>query len=72
MSNNTQSQNSSFIVTCQKGHKSTFDKYDVCNRDDMLLRGKAGKRLPMEEVILKCKKCGIEMSVEIDCGGYRY
>ena len=71
MSNNAHPQSSFFEVTCQKGHTTTFDKYDVCNRGEVVTRGD-GKRLPMEELFLKCKTCGIEMSVEIDCGGYRY
>ena len=71
MSNNAHTQ-SSFQITCQRGHTNTFDKYDVCNRKDVAWRGDNGKRLPMEELLLKCKTCGIEMSVEIDCGGYRY
>lgn len=73
MSNNAHpQQDASFQVTCQKGHSNTFDKYEVCNRSDTVMRGVHGKRLPMEELLLKCKTCGIEMSVEIDCGGYRY
>lgn len=72
MSDSTQPQGSYFDVTCPKGHTSIFSKHEVCNREDVVLRGDGKKRLPMEELFLKCKTCGIEMSVEIDCGGYRY
>jgi hypothetical protein len=72
MSDSTRPQQSSFSVTCPKGHTTIFDKYELCNRDDTMLRGDSGKRLPMEELYLRCRTCGTEMSVEIDCGGYRY
>ena len=71
MSNKAHPQ-SSFQVECQNGHINTFDKYEVCNRSDTVVRGDGRKRLPIEELLLKCKTCGKEMSVEIDCGGYRY
>ncbi|GAC1423302.1 MAG: hypothetical protein PVS3B3_33660 [Ktedonobacteraceae bacterium] len=71
MSNDPQ-KSSTFSVECPNKHVNYFDKYEECNRDDIVLREVSQKRLPMEELLLKCKTCGAEISVEIDCGGYRY
>ncbi len=73
MSNDGRPQKSStFSVECPNKHVTYFDKYKECNRDEKVFRDTSAKRLPMEELLLTCKICGAEFSVEIDCGGYRY
>lgn len=73
MSNDARPQKSStFSVECPNKHINYFDKYAECNRDETVFRDNSAKRLPMEELLLNCQTCGAEISVEIDCGGYRY
>ncbi len=73
MSNNVRPpQHSRFSVECPNKHISYFDKFEECNRDETVFRSESAKRLPMEEVLLTCKTCGAEISIELDCGGYRY
>ncbi len=56
-----------FTSTCPNGHTNTFDKDEVCRRNQKVLRG------TKEQLILHCptQGCGIEMYPEVDCEGYK-
>ncbi len=55
-----------FTSTCRNGHTNTFDKNEVCRRNQTVMRG--------DELLLKCptQGCGVEMFVKVDCTGYKY
>jgi len=53
-----------FRVRCTNGHITTFDKREVCSQRTKIMRG-------LDELILTCATCGIEMAVDVDCEGYR-
>lgn len=52
-----------FAVRCQKGHITTFDRREVCSQRTEIMRG-------LDELVLTCATCGIQMVVEVDCEGY--
>jgi len=60
-----------FAVRCKKGHITNFDKRRVCVAQGMGVREHeepAGTKL--QKLVLKCKECGEELPVSIDCEGY--
>jgi len=59
----TQNTRHRFGARCKNGHITTFDKRVVCSQRQEIMRG-------LDELILTCATCGVEMAVEIDCGGY--
>ena len=61
-----------FNLTCSRGHTSQFDKREVCRRNRIAWRETGQDSNKMDELLLKCKECGEEMSYEVDCKGYRY
>jgi len=52
-----------FSVRCKNGHITTFDRREVCSQHTEIMRG-------LDEVILTCETCSVEMAVDIDCEGY--
>jgi hypothetical protein len=56
-----------FTSTCRNGHTNTFDKNEVCRRNQKVVRG------TKEQLILHCPtpNCGLEMYPEVDCEGYK-
>jgi hypothetical protein len=52
-----------FDVRCQNGHITTFDRRQVCAQRNEIMRG-------LDELILTCPACHIEMAVDVDCEGY--
>jgi hypothetical protein len=61
-----------FGVRCKNGHVSYFDKHVVCKvsiQMPRILNAQTGKEL--DELILTCSTCGVEMVAHVDCGGYR-
>ena len=61
-----------FGATCPKGHVSYYDRRKVCPKSEELvwrvvLRGGQD----VNQVRLRCKTCGEEFFVEVDCEGYR-
>lgn len=52
-----------FSVRCKNGHITTFDRHEVCSQRTEIMRG-------LDEVILTCETCGVEMAADIDCEGY--
>ena len=61
-----------FDVVCINGHTSQFDKREVCRRNKTTWRDTGQEPQEKDELLLKCKTCGEDMSVDVDCGGYRY
>ncbi len=61
-----------FGVRCKNGHVSYFDKHVVCKVSIQMPRivdKQTGKEL--DELLLTCSTCGVEMVAHVDCGGYR-
>lgn len=59
-----------FGVRCKNGHVSYFDKRRICNDQVNVIRVmRAGVELDQRD--LTCGTCGAEMSVRVDCRGYR-
>jgi hypothetical protein len=63
-----------FGVKCRKGHVTYFDKRHICSDASPFTRNlvqRAGAEL--DEIILKCGEvgCSEEMSVHVDCEGYK-
>ena len=52
-----------FGVRCQNGHSTTFDRRKVCSQRKEVMRG-------LDELLLTCSACGVEMAVDVDCEGY--
>ncbi len=52
-----------FGVRCKNGHITTFDRRKVCSQRKEIMRG-------LDELILNCSTCGVEMAVDVDCEGY--
>lgn len=52
-----------FGVRCKNGHITPFDRREVCSQRTEIMRG-------LDEVILTCATCGVEMAVDVDCEGY--
>jgi len=62
-----------FKARCKNGHVNQFDKRDVCsqkksiarelNKQEEIVRG-------LDELLLTCPTCGVEMAVDVDCEGY--
>ncbi len=52
-----------FGVRCKNGHITTFDRHEVCSQRKEIMRG-------LDELILTCATCGVEMAVDVDCEGY--
>jgi len=60
-----------FRVRCQNGHISTIDKRVVCaQRTNVAREIPRGMRVILDELVLPCPICQVEMAVDIDCEGY--
>lgn len=60
-----------FRARCMNGHISTFDKADACSQRSKVAREMPrGFRVVLDELVLKCPVCQVEMAVDIDCEGY--
>ena len=49
------------------GHVNYYDKRRVCRENREVTRGSETK---LDELWLKCEKCGEEFVAEVDCEGY--
>lgn len=61
-----------FGVRCKNGHVSYFDRNEVCTayaKFPREIRQSAGQKL--DEVLLKCDTCGVEVAARVDCSKYR-
>jgi TIR domain len=70
-SNATDSRHT-FGVRCKNGHVSYFDRREVCSAHTTFpreTRQSAGQEL--DELLLKCETCGLEVAARVDCGKYR-
>jgi hypothetical protein len=56
-----------FGVRCKNGHVSYFDKRIVCSKHTVVMRAMRG----LDELLLTCPVCQVEMAVDVDCEGYR-
>jgi TIR domain len=60
-----------FRVRCKNGHISTFDKRVACAQRTKVAREiPRGMRVTLDELVLPCHVCQVEMAVDIDCEGY--
>jgi hypothetical protein len=61
-----------FGTRCSKGHVSYFDKREYCGKQvtGMWRTSRRGDQ-DVDEVLVKCKTCGEESYVEINCEGYK-
>ena len=60
-----------FRVRCQNGHISTIDKRIACAQRTKVAREiPRGMRVILDELVLPCPICQVEMAVDIDCEGY--
>jgi TIR domain len=69
---NTRDSRHTFGVRCKNGHVSYFDRIEVCTtyaKFPREIRQSAGQEL--DEVILTCDTCGVEVSARVDCSKYR-
>src|SRR5712691_3674807 len=70
-SNATDSRHT-FGVRCKNGHVSYFDRREVCSAHTKFpreTRQSAGQEL--DELLLKCETCGVEVATRVDCSKYR-
>jgi hypothetical protein len=61
-----------FGVRCKNGHVSYFDRREVCSAHTIFpreTRQSAGQEL--DELLLKCETCNVEVAARVDCGKYR-
>jgi len=54
-----------FSARCRNGHATYFDKRRVCPPSGVVVRS------GLDELRLKCGQCGEELTVHVDCKGYR-
>ena len=69
---NARDSRHTFGVRCKNGHVSYFDRHEVCTASTKFpreIRQRAGQEL--DEVLLKCETCGVEMVAPVDCSMYR-
>ncbi len=60
-----------FRVRCKNGHINTFDKHVACAQRTKVARDiPRGLRVTLDELVLTCPVCQVEMAVDIDCEGY--
>lgn len=60
-----------FRARCKNGHISKFDKAEACSQRSKVAREiPRGLRVVLDELVLKCPVCQVEMAVDIDCEGY--
>ena len=60
-----------FRVRCKNGHISTIDKRVACaQRTTVARETPRGMRVILDELVLPCPICQVEMAVDIDCEGY--
>ena len=60
-----------FRVRCKNGHISTVDKRVVCAQRTKVAREMTrGMRVRLDELVLPCPICQVEMAIDIDCEGY--
>jgi TIR domain len=57
-------------VRCKNGHVTYFDKRRICNDQVNVIRV-MGAGVELDQRDLTCGTCGAEMSVRLDCRGYR-
>lgn len=70
-SNATDSRHT-FGVRCKNGHVSYFDRNEVCSAHSKFpreTRQSAGQEL--DELLLRCETCGVDVAARVDCGKYR-
>lgn len=64
-----------FSVRCTNGHVSYFDKHVVCKASVQIprIQGIQEKQADKEldELLLQCSTCGVEVIAHVDCGEYR-
>ena len=61
-----------FGVRCKNGHVSYFDRREVCSAHTKFpreTRQSVGQEL--DELLLKCETCGVEVAARVDCSKYR-
>ncbi len=61
-----------FGVRCKNGHISYFDRREVCSANTTFpreTRQSVGREL--DELLLKCETCGVEVAARVDCSKYR-
>lgn len=60
-----------FSVRCPHGHITHFDRRQVCGSSGYVRRLARRGGHALDDVLLKCGTCHEEMSVPVDCEGYR-
>jgi hypothetical protein len=63
-----------FGARCKNGHVTYFDKREVCNKHKNVYRELIGMYSRPEQkttLYLKCRQCGEEMEVEVECEDYQ-
>ena len=61
-----------FGARCPKGHVSYYDKRKVCPKSGTIIRRMLLRDdRQVEEIYLRCKTCGEDFFVEVDCKGYQ-
>lgn len=61
-----------FGVRCPSGHVTYFDKREVCPSSGMVVRNVVERTdLRLDELYLKCKACGADVTPRVDCEGYK-
>ena len=69
---NARDSRHTFGVRCKNGHVSYFDRREVCSAHTKFpreTRQSAGQEL--DELLLKCETCGVEVAARVDCSKYR-
>lgn len=60
-----------FAVRCNKGHITYFDKRRVCvAQGEGIRKHEEVTATKLQKLVLKCKECGEELPVSVDCEGY--
>lgn len=62
-----------FGARCRNGHVSYFDRREVCPASGSVIRRRTVMRggAEIDELILKCRECGEELTAHVDCAGYK-
>jgi hypothetical protein len=61
-----------FPVQCpQCQHVTYFDKRRVCGADGVVKRVVWRGGVALDELLLRCERCGCEMTHAVDCEGYK-
>ena len=60
-----------FRVRCKNGHISIIDKREACGKRTKVAREiPRGMRVALDELVLPCPVCQVEMAIDIDCEGF--